>query len=86
MVAKSIAKMYTNIHKPTDYYACISFSFLHLPSEKRKTILISSHVSKTNDRANLVSFRRIREKNIQREKRNATAAPLVFSFSVRDAI
>ena len=23
MVAKSIAKMYTNIHKPTDYIACI---------------------------------------------------------------
>ena len=22
MVAKSIAKMYTNIHKPTDYYVC----------------------------------------------------------------
>ena len=22
MVAKSIAKMYTNIHKPTDYYRC----------------------------------------------------------------
>ena len=26
MVAKSIAKMYTNIHKPTDYYGERSFS------------------------------------------------------------
>ena len=24
MVAKSIAKMYTNIHKPTDYYANVT--------------------------------------------------------------
>ena len=23
MVAKSIAKMYTNIHKPTDYSVCV---------------------------------------------------------------
>ena len=24
MVAKSIAKMYTNIHKPTDYILCVN--------------------------------------------------------------
>ena len=23
MVAKSIAKFFTNIHKPTDYYSCL---------------------------------------------------------------
>ena len=28
MVAKSIAKMYTNIHKPTDY--CRNFAISHL--------------------------------------------------------